>query len=83
METAADQDFVAYWTDDDKGKPIIRKSTISYKNFHLNNRIAGKLVDEDDKAAYAITGYYNSNKIVFSHRGPLHGEVVPVCETGG
>ncbi|SRR5258708_2663602 len=73
LETAADQEYIAYWVDDDGGKPIVRKSDISYKNFRLNNRIAGTLVDEDDHASYAITGYYNSNKIVFSHRGPLHG----------
>ena len=73
LETAAEQDFVAYWVDDDNGKPTVRKSVIGYKNFHLNSRIAGKLVDTDDLTAYAITGYYNSNKIVFSHRGPLLG----------
>jgi hypothetical protein len=73
LETAANQDFIAYWVDDDQGKPVVRRSTIAYKNFHLNNRIAGKLVDDDDQAAYAITGFYNSEKIVFSHRGPLSG----------
>src|SRR3979490_1160819 len=73
LETAADQENIAYWVDDDGGKPIVRKSEISYKNFRLNNRIAGTLVDEDNHANYAITGYYNSNKMVFSHRGPLYG----------
>ena len=30
--------------------------------------------------AYAITGYYNSNKIVFSHRGPLQGTGVYILD---
>ena len=80
LETAADQDFIAYWVDDDDGKPVVRRSSISYKNFRLNNRVAGKLVDDDNQAAYAITGYYNSNKIVFSHRGPLYGTGVYILD---
>jgi hypothetical protein len=79
-ETAADQEYVAYWVDDDDGKPIVRQSDISYKNFRLNNRIVGTLVDRDDEASYAITGYYNSNKLVFSHRGPLKGTGVYVLD---
>ena len=73
LETAKDQDYVAYWVDDDIGKPVIRSSTISYKNFRLNNRFAGKLVDDDDHAEYAITGYYNSDRLVFTHRGAQSG----------
>jgi hypothetical protein len=80
LETAADQDFIAYWVDDDDGKPVVRKSSIAYKNFHLNNRIAGKLVDDDDKTAYSITGYYNSRKLVFSHRGPQFGTGVHILD---
>jgi hypothetical protein len=80
VESAVAQDFVAYWVDDERGKPIVRKSSISYKNFRLSNRIAGKLIDDDDKQSYAITGYYNSNKIVFSHRGPISGTGVYVLD---
>lgn len=80
LETAADQEYVAYWVDDDSGKPIVRQSDISYKNFRLNNRIVGTLVDKDDDASYAITGYYNSNKMVFSHRGRLQGTGVYVLD---
>jgi hypothetical protein len=80
LETATDQDYVAYWVDDGDGKPIIRQSDISYKNFRLNNRIVGTLVDRDDDASYAITGYYNTDKMVFSHRGPLKGTGVYIFD---
>jgi len=73
LETAADQDYVGYLVDDDNGKPIIRKCNISYKNFRLSSRVVGTLVTEDDDASYAINGYYNSDKIVFSHHGSLQG----------
>jgi hypothetical protein len=74
LETTADQEYVAYWVDnDDAGRPVVRRSSISYKNFRLNNRVAGVLVDDDDQSSYAISGYYNSHKIVFSHRGPFDG----------
>ncbi len=72
VETANDQDYVAYWMDDDNGKPKVRSSKISYKNFGIRSRIAGKLVD-DDGAEYAITGYYNSNRLLFVHRGAQSG----------
>jgi hypothetical protein len=72
VETAKDQDYVAYWMDNDHGKPKVRSSKISYKNFGLRSRIAGKLVD-DDSVEYAITGYYNSNRLLFVHRGPRFG----------
>ena len=84
VETAVAQDFTAFWVDDENGKPILRKSSVSFKNFRLSNRIAGKLIDADDKIGYAITGYYNSNKIVFAHRGPISGtgvymlDVIPI-----
>lgn len=81
LETASPQEFTAYWVDDDEGKPVIRKSDISYKNFHLNNRISGELVDEDDHATFAITGYYNSNRIVFSHRGPISGTGIYILDS--
>jgi len=80
LEIASDQDFVAYWVDDDSGKPIVRKSDISYKNFRLNNRIAGRLTDQDDRASYSITGYYNDKRIVFSHRGPISGTGVYILD---
>lgn len=72
FETAKDQEYVAYWMDDDNGKPVVRRSKISYKNFGIRSRIAGQLVD-DDGAEYAITGYYNSNRLLFVHRGTQSG----------
>jgi hypothetical protein len=80
LETAADQEYIAYWVDDDDGKAVVRRSGISYKNFRLNNRVAGNLIDDDDHASYAITGYYNSHKIVFSHRGPFQGTGVYILD---
>jgi hypothetical protein len=80
LETAAEQEYVAYWVDDDGGKPIVRRSSISYKNFHLNNRVTGALIDDDDQSSYAITGYYNSHRIVFSHRGPFEGTGVYILD---
>jgi hypothetical protein len=80
LETSADQEYIAYWVDDKDGDPIVRQSDISYKNFRLNNRIVGTLLDKDDEASYAITGYYNSNKMVFSHRGPLQGTGVYILD---
>jgi hypothetical protein len=72
VETAKDQDYVAYWMDDDNGKPQVRSSKISYKNFGIRSRIAGKLID-DDNAEYAITGYYNSSRLMFVQRGAQSG----------
>lgn len=72
LETAKDQEYVAYWMDDDNGAPKVRSSKISYKNFGISSRIAGKLVD-DDSAEYAITGYYNSNRLLFVHHGSQFG----------
>ncbi len=79
LETASDQDFVAHWVDDDGGKSVVRRSRISYKNFRLNNRISGNMTD-DDKAVYAITGYYNSEKLVLAHRGQQGGTGVYTLE---
>jgi hypothetical protein len=80
LETAADQEYIAYWVDDDSGKAIVRRSSISYKNFRLNNRVVGTLVDDDDHASYAITGYYNTNKMVFSHRGSIQGTGIYILD---
>jgi len=80
LATATEQEYIAYWVDDDDGKKVVRRSSISYKNFRLNNRVVGTLVDDDDHASYAITGYYNSNKMVLSHRGPLMGTGVYILD---
>jgi hypothetical protein len=80
IETAGDKEFTAFWVDDDHGKLVVRKSDVSYKDFHFTNRIVGRLIDEDDKTAYAITGYYNDNRVVFSHRGPISGTGVYILD---
>jgi len=72
VETAKDQDYVAYWMDNDNGKPQVRSSKTSYKDFGMRSRIAGKLID-DDGAEYALTGYYNSNRLLFVNRGTQSG----------
>jgi hypothetical protein len=72
VETAKDQDYVAYWMDDDNGKPQVRSSKISYKDYGIRSRIVGKLVD-DDGAEYVMTGYYNSNRLLFVNRGTQSG----------
>jgi|SRR5689334_1930442 len=80
FELASQQEYVAFWVDDDSGKQIVRKSAIAYKNFRLNNRLAGTLVSDDDKAVFVITGYYNDDRIVFSHRGPISGTGIYILD---
>jgi hypothetical protein len=79
-ELTTQQEFTAFWVDDDQGKHVVRSSDVLYKNFRLNNRMAGKLVDKDDQAAYAISGFYNSNRLVFAHRGPISGTGVYILD---
>ena len=79
-ELTTQQEFTAFWVDDDEGKQVVRSSDVLYKNFRLNNRMAGKLIDKDDRAVYSIGGFYNSNRLVFSHRGPISGTGVYILD---
>lgn len=73
LETASDQEFALYWVDrDDNGKRAVYQGKIIYKDFRLHSRISGKLID-DENAEYAVTGYYNSQRLVFSYRGDETG----------
>ena len=73
LETASDQEYALYWVDrDDSGKREVNQGKIIYRDFRLHNRISGKLID-DDNAEYAVTGYYNSQRRVFSYRGDQTG----------
>jgi hypothetical protein len=38
-ELTTQQEFIAFWVDDDEGKHVIRSSDVIYKNFRLNNRL--------------------------------------------
>jgi hypothetical protein len=68
LETASPQDYVAYWVDDENGQPLVRKSSISYRNFLQNKRMSGVIADDDDTTPFALTGFYNDNRTVLMHR---------------
>jgi hypothetical protein len=75
LELSDPREFVAFWGEDDKGKTVYRRIDVHFKNFKLANRIEGDITDhtESGDVVYKITGYYNSNHVVFSHRGPQTG----------
>ena len=75
------REFFAFWGDNDQGKTVVRSSTVNFKNFRLVSRIRGVLIDDEDKSTYGITGYYNSKRLTFAHRGPLDGVGVYVLNS--
>jgi hypothetical protein len=81
LETAEPEEFVGYFVDDDEGKPEIRKVSVSFKNYRLRNRLSGDLMFEDDHSDFAITGYYNNDRIVFAHHGPISGTGVFILDS--
>jgi hypothetical protein len=75
FEMSNPREFVVFWGEYEDGKTRIRKSDVQFKKFKLSSKIQGEFVDRVDaeSISYNIVGYYNSNRIVFSHRGPISG----------
>lgn len=80
VERGSPEDFIAYWVDVDNGKPIVRRSHVAYQNFRGQSRVRGAIVDDDDKTSYALTGFYNNNRAMLAHRGPISGTGVYILD---
>ena len=75
LETSQPREFVAFWGMNYNGKTVLEKSDVHFKNFKLSSRIEGAITDHfpQGDVIFDIIGYYNSDRIVFSHRGPISG----------
>ncbi|HEX2725243.1 MAG TPA: hypothetical protein VHN20_05440 [Beijerinckiaceae bacterium] len=81
LETSEPMELLVFYNDVDEAKRLVRKSTVSLKNFKLNSRVQGHLVDDDlQKTKFNVTGYYNTERLVLSHRGPFGGLGIYVLE---
>ena len=75
FELTEPREFIAYWVEDEDGRPIVHTGDVSINNFKLTSKIRGKIVEKigDEAVPFRIIGYYNSERLVFSHRGPIQG----------
>jgi hypothetical protein len=83
FELSQPREFIAYWGENDSGRTVVRKSNVNFKNFKLSSKIQGAIVDETKRGpvSFGIVGYYNSERVVFSHRGPISGVGVYILNT--
>jgi len=85
FELSQPREFVAYWGENDSGKTVLQQGAVHFNNFKLSSRIEGVISPKAD-VDYKIVGYYNSDRIVFSHRGPISGVgvyILNVFQIGG
>lgn len=88
LELSEPREFVAYWGENANGKTVIESGAISFSNFKLSSRIEGVIrvkigegiVRPKGNIEYKIVGYYNSSRIVFSHRGSISGVGVYILD---
>jgi hypothetical protein len=76
------REFVAFWGENNNGKTVIQTSDVHFKNFKLSSRIEGAITIHRPAGdvRFNITGYYNSDRVVFSHRGPISGVGVYILD---
>jgi hypothetical protein len=72
VEISHPEEYTVYSVDIENDSPAAYKSSLSLKNFKLSNRLQGSLTD-DRGIIFSVIGFYNSDRIVFSHRGPSRG----------
>jgi|GEM_PF-6150884 hypothetical protein len=82
LQLSEPREFVAFWGENDDGKTVVQKSDVHFKNFKLSSRIEGDISIglKPGDVKFNIIGYYNSDRIVFSHRGPINGVGVYILD---
>jgi len=82
LELSQPREFIAYWAENENGKTVVQKSDVHFKNFKLSSRIEGEITNHFDagNVNFSIIGYYNSDRLVFSHRGPISGVGVYILD---
>jgi hypothetical protein len=75
LQLSEPHDFVAYWGDYENGKTVVQQSDVHFRNFKLSSSVEGNIIDHPKAGdvVYNIVGFYNSDRVVFSHRGPISG----------
>jgi hypothetical protein len=74
FELSQQREFIAYWIEEEE-RPIVHRGDMNFNNFKLTSSIRGEIVEKigSETIPFRIVGYYNSGRLVFSHRGPVHG----------
>lgn len=72
--------FHAYYGDNDDGKTVIRDKLLTLRYFSLTNKVIGIEENLDDKAKYAISGFWKDELVVLAHRGEKGGQGVYVLK---
>jgi len=75
LQLSQPREFVAFFSELEEGKTVVKESDLHFNNFKLSSRIEGKITDhpKEGDVIYDIIGYYNTDRVVFSHRGPISG----------
>jgi len=74
------QHFRAYFGENVDTRTTLSAADLIYKKFRFSNRIKGSLFDEKEGKSFAIGGYYNDERLVFSHRGQISGVGIYILE---
>jgi hypothetical protein len=72
LEKNPARSFRVYAGENDNGVTKLRASQLQYRHYYFSRKIRGSLTERDG-TVFSVLGFYNDERLVFVHRGPVSG----------